>query len=57
MQRHTSRVLALLVSAFFVVFAASALGGTGGTQEKESKVTKEYCQKNPDDPRCKETKY
>ncbi|MGA8050979.1 MAG: hypothetical protein WCA09_12470 [Burkholderiales bacterium] len=57
MQRHYSRILALLVSVFFAVFAASALAGSSGGQEKESKVSKEYCQKNPDDPRCKETKY
>jgi len=57
MQRHYSRILALLVSVLFAVFAASALAGSSGGQEKESKVSKEYCQKNPDDPRCKETKY
>ncbi|HXZ53736.1 MAG TPA: hypothetical protein VEH51_17230 [Burkholderiales bacterium] len=54
MCKHLARFISLLLVAAFVVFAASAVAGT--TDKSQEKVTKEFCKKNPDDPRCKTEK-
>ncbi len=51
MQKHLSQFVTLLVAAAFAAFAASAAAGSA--DKSKEKVTKEYCQKNPDDERCK----
>jgi hypothetical protein len=54
MQKQLSRFVTLFLAAAFASFAASA--AAGGTDQPKEKVTKEYCQKNPNDARCKDMK-